>query len=210
MKIVKKSQQVNLDKLIAACRQAKLSDIETAALCGNAYVETYFTHYRENTNYSEAGLLRVWPRLFRMNKPAALALANRPEAIANYVYANKLGNRGAETGDGWAYRGLGALQITGATTFSNVHKMHKLMASTGLTKAPYPVSTRLYSVALHAEVTAVAYWLAYVRQHWSTPLIIPLTDEGLKAVCLKINKAGLQLEARIAAIRVCLNLLNNK
>lgn len=36
-----------------------------------------------------------------------------PEALANYVYANRMGNGPPESGDGWRHRGEGVFQLTG-------------------------------------------------------------------------------------------------
>jgi len=65
----------------------------------------------ENLNYSAEQLVRVWPN--RFTKAAAAAFAREPEKIANYVYADRLGNGTVESGDGWRYRGRGLIQLTG-------------------------------------------------------------------------------------------------
>lgn len=70
----------------------------------------------ENMNYSARRLTEVFSR--RTVTPAkAAALGGQPEAIANWVYRNRLGNGGPETGDGWAYRGSGYIQLTGRTNY---------------------------------------------------------------------------------------------
>jgi putative chitinase len=65
----------------------------------------------ENLNYSAEGLIRTWPK--RFNLVTATSAARKPEQIANIVYASRLGNGPAVTGDGWRYRGRGLIQVTG-------------------------------------------------------------------------------------------------
>ena len=65
----------------------------------------------ENLNYSAEGLLKTWPK--RFNLVTAAAVARKPEQIANIVYASRMGNGSAATGDGWRYRGRGLIQVTG-------------------------------------------------------------------------------------------------
>lgn len=70
----------------------------------------------ENLNYSESGLRKVFPRYF---PTAALAAryARRPQAIANRVYANRMGNGNEASGDGWRFKGRGLIQITGRANY---------------------------------------------------------------------------------------------
>lgn len=87
-----------------------------------------FTQLAENLNYSAAGLANTWARFSltgqRCGPPNALAhqLARNPQAIANAVYANRMGNGPAESGDGWAFRGSGPGQETGRDNFRRAGK----------------------------------------------------------------------------------------
>src|SRR5687767_14886820 len=65
-----------------------------------------FSHLVENLNYSAKRLMVVWPRRFP-TLAAASPYARNPERLANHVYAKRLGNGDATSGDGWRFRGRG-------------------------------------------------------------------------------------------------------
>lgn len=70
-----------------------------------------FNRTVENLNYSAAGLMSTFPKYFT---PAlASAYERNPKAIANRVYANRMGNGDEKSGDGWTFRGSGFMQQTG-------------------------------------------------------------------------------------------------
>lgn len=73
----------------------------------------------ENLNYSSQGLMRVWPKRFPTVE-IAQAYNRNPQKIANKVYANRMGNGGEQTGDGWKYRGRGLKQLTGASNYKQL------------------------------------------------------------------------------------------
>lgn len=104
-------------------------------LAQTAHESGGYTMLEENLNYSDATMAAVWPNRFAVqepdpNKPGktrakkdekgknipnafAKALHRKPEAIANTVYSNRMGNGTIESGEGWKHRGMGLKQLTG-------------------------------------------------------------------------------------------------
>lgn len=102
--------------LAAACA---LFGIDTerriAAFVGQCAHESIgFSRLEESLYYTSSERIKaMWPRI----NPAGLTRA--PQALANTVYANRLGNGPSETGDGWRYRGRGLIQLTGRANYGN-------------------------------------------------------------------------------------------
>ena len=89
------------------------------AQCG--YESTHFNKLREGMSYSAAGLMKTWPHEFP-TMSAALPYERNPSGLANFIYANKLGNGDVGTGDGLKFRGGGLIEITGRGQYTEVGK----------------------------------------------------------------------------------------
>ena len=78
--------------------------------CGN------FTKLEEGLSYAADRLMKIWPRRFP-NMEIAQRYARNPKALANNVYANRMGNRDEASGDGYRFRGRGCIQTTGHSAY---------------------------------------------------------------------------------------------
>jgi putative chitinase len=145
-----------------------------------------FKYGVENLNYSARGLQRIFGRYFPTRKKA-LRYARNPEKIANYVYADKyrktpLGN--TNDGDGWKYRGRGAIQITGKanyTAFAKAMKNQRILTNPEIVETDYYWETAL--------------WFFDKRNIWEKCNII--SANSIKKVTLKVNGGYNGLEHRI-------------
>ena len=76
-----------------------------------------FVFIKENLNYKAASLQKIFSKYFPTAELAA-QYANRPERIANRVYANRMGNGDEASGDGYRYCGRGLIQLTGKDNYT--------------------------------------------------------------------------------------------
>lgn len=79
-----------------------------------------FTTLKENLNYRWETLRRLFPKYFPTDD-LAKAYANMPnkqEAIANKIYASRMGNGPEESGDGYRFCGRGLIQLTGRDNYT--------------------------------------------------------------------------------------------
>ena len=78
-----------------------------------------FTALKENLNYKAVTLRKIFPKYFPTDAMAAeyAAKPNTQEAIANLVYASRMGNGDAKSGDGYRYCGRGLIQLTGKSNY---------------------------------------------------------------------------------------------
>lgn len=89
---------------------------QAAFLAQVAHESGEFARLSENLSCSATRLRQVWPKRFP-TQARAEAYARQPEKLANYVYANRLGNGDTAGGDGWRYRGRGLIQTTGRSNY---------------------------------------------------------------------------------------------
>ena len=79
-----------------------------------------FTALEENLNYKAATLRKIFPKYFPTDEIANqfASLPNKQQAIANKVYANRMGNGDEASGDGFKYKGRGLIQLTGKDNYT--------------------------------------------------------------------------------------------
>ena len=79
-----------------------------------------FTALKENLNYRAPTLRKIFPKYFPDDAIANhyASLPNKQAAIANKVYANRMGNGDENSGDGYRFCGRGLIQLTGRENYS--------------------------------------------------------------------------------------------
>jgi putative chitinase len=131
------------DELVDVAREFDITNPFRMAhfLAQCAHESGNFKHVRENLNYSEQGLLNVFPKYF--DKNTAKLYARKPEQIANIVYECRLGNGNRNTGDGWKFRGRGFLQLTGLVNYKAFGEFIgvDLLTNPDLVATKYPLTS---------------------------------------------------------------------
>ena len=108
----------------ALCEILPDYDIDTpqriaAFLAQCAHESGGFTAIKENLNYRPASLVALFKKYFDLDTATHYcALPNKQEAIANRIYANRMGNCDEASGDGYRYCGRGLIQLTGKDNYT--------------------------------------------------------------------------------------------
>ena len=132
--------------LRAAMAFYELTPYRAAHFFGQTGHETAaFKLFSENLNYSANGLSKIFGKYF----PGDLEkeYARKPEKIASRVYGNRMGNGDEESGDGWKFRGRGALQLTGKnnyTAFSKYLDKPEILDSPDLVANEYAFESAMF------------------------------------------------------------------
>ena len=117
----------------------KLTPVRAAHFFAQTAHETGgYKAFSENLNYSAKGLLGIFKKYFPTEALAA-QYERKPEKIANRVYADRMGNENEASGDGWKYRGRGALQLTGK---ANYEAFAKFLGNDEVVTDPDTVATK--------------------------------------------------------------------
>lgn len=158
-----------------------------AAFLAQAVVESArLTRLEENLRYTTPERIRqVFPSRVRTMAEAA-PLVRNPQALANWVYAGRLGNGSVATGDGWRFRGRGIFQLTGRQNYER--------ASIGL---------GVDFVQLPDFVARPDYACLSAAWYWQSAGCSALADAGhFDRITRAINGPGmLHADERLAAYR---------
>jgi putative chitinase len=161
----------------------KVTDEQLAHILGQCHHETGgFKADVENLNYSTKGLLGVFKKYFPTE-----ALANQyqrqPEKIANRVYASRMGNGDEKSGDGWKFRGRGALQLTGKDNYKAFTTFIKedCVANPDLVKNKYFFESALF----------------FFNKNRLLPLATTVTTDSITKISKRVNGGTHGLEDRI-------------
>ncbi|OWL98970.1 hypothetical protein CBQ26_00490 [Deinococcus indicus] len=124
--------------------------LRLAAWLANIAHECGFRNVRESVYYTDpARLAAIFRTAFRGSAAAARPYVRNEVACANRVYANRLGNGNEASGDGWAFRGAGYIQLTGRALFESYSP-----AGVDLSRQPERINDALVSAR-----TAANYWV---------------------------------------------------
>jgi putative chitinase len=125
----------------------KLTPVRAAHFFAQTSHETgEFKLFTENLNYSSKGLVTTFGKYF-INEAIAKPFERNPEKIANRVYAGRMGNGVSTSGDGWKFRGRGALQLTGKENykaFSDYLGKPEIMTNPDLVATTYSFESAMF------------------------------------------------------------------
>ena len=139
------------EPLAAACARFDItSRARVAGFLAQCRVESAdFTRLEENLSYTRAErILQIFPSRVKSLDDAARLVRN-PRAMANRVYAGKIGNGDEASGDGWRFRGRGLKQLTGRANYAD--------AAEALGR-PYLEHPDLVAQPVDACLTAAWFW----------------------------------------------------
>ena len=162
------------------------TEMQLALLLGQCKQESGFSRYEENLNYSTERLMVIWPKIFQMEEVSA-QFAHNPEKIANEVYSNLYGNGDRESGDGWTFRGRGAIGITFRANYQ------QMADDTGIDVVSDPDSL----AADNKLIAAGWYWMRFLQKYLDNGTVTGVTPDDVKVITRHVNAGLLGLDNRI-------------
>jgi putative chitinase len=154
-----------------------------------------FRFTEENLKYSPDTLRRVFSNYFK-SYAEAMEFAYNPEKIANRVYANRMGNGDEASGDGYKFRGRGAIQLTGRnnyTIFAGKMYDRSILTNPGLVATKYYFESALF----------------YFTQNRLWNLCNKVDNESIVELTKRINGGTNGLQDRIEKTKFYYKMLNN-
>lgn len=152
-----------------------------------------FMVLKENLNYKAPSLRKLFSKYFPTDALAEqyASKPNKQEAIANRIYASRMGNGDEASGDGFRYCGRGLIQLTGKTNY------------------------QMFADSLQMNVKDVPEYLATFEGaaqsacwFWETNNLNKEADAGdIKTMTRKINGGYIGLEDRIKHYEHALHVL---
>jgi putative chitinase len=142
----------------------------------------------ENLNYSANRLMQVWPKRFPTLEKAE-RYAGNPQKLANYVYADRLGNGDEASGDGWKFRGRGLIQLTGRGNY------RRAAQDLGL---PLEQQPELLEQPEGAALSAAYFWRSHGLNELADDKNNDNDEEDFVTISIRINggRAGLNERKR--------------
>ncbi len=119
------------------------------------------TRLEENLNYRATALPQIFS-YFRRNRAEAERYGRTAtqradqEAIANRVYANRIGNGDVASGDGWRFRGRGLKQLTGRANYRAFTQDHEALFGEVI---DFEANPDLLSEPRYAVRSAIHFWV---------------------------------------------------
>lgn len=179
--------------LNAACARYEITKSvrRLAAFLGHIAKESgNLRNLEENLHYKDPKRINKIFGAIKTDKEAE-AYVNKPEALANKVYANKIGNGNEASGDGWKYRGRGLIHVTGKANYAALAKR----IGVDVVKNPDLLATQKY-----AAISAADFWKSNGLNR--------LADiESYRALSKLVNKSLDSFPEREANRKVALNAL---
>ena len=145
----------------------------------------------ENLNYSKEGLMKIFSKYFP-NEVLAKQYERKPNAIANRVYSNRMGNGNENSNDGATHKGRGYIQLTGRDNYKAFDSVvpEDILSNPDLVATKYPL------------LSAAWFWNS---RNLNALADNGATDKDVIAITKKVNGGTNGLADRIAKFKLFYN-----
>lgn len=171
------------------------SDILHEFLANVIHESAEFTRYEENLRYSARRLMQVWPSRFKTLDVAKQYEYNAPK-LAEFVYGGRRDLGNVKEGDGFTFRGSGAIQTTGRR---NTELFAAYMKSKfGIDKTPEQMAILMRTTDEYA-IHSACYFFAVSKK-----LIQAAIDDNIELIAKRINGGFIGMKDRTKYYKLCI------